>query len=411
MRWIKTFEKFRFLKEEFEDNFPESIKIYTENGSFELVKSDFTREIDVIRCSYWHNTAIDGRVWHDGEPDLLMFDIHFHRNEKGLKTLIDITYGDKMVSEFSIQAPNEIQVILYNGFNSKLDRETQFGFEDETLKDICNLINKFSEEYKVKVEDLTFIDKYPDSYVLPEPSVPDSGGRFFKPDVISALNPRTQKSGEYPLSQGAKILIINNSTPPENRYLNNLLRYFQANGINHIIASNIQELKVILKDNIISSVISTGSEKRVDDDGANEMTHYILKRLKCPFLGICFGFQSLAKWAGSKIATGDFTHDNINLEELKFNSLFKDFDLTNQQFSVSFNDYPEDCPENYSVICKIEGKIGGIANEIEKNWGVLFHPEDIQSTWSILDNFVALCDSEGQEQKALKRGNFNKLIK
>jgi anthranilate/para-aminobenzoate synthase component II len=206
-------------------------------------------------------------------------------------------------------------------------------------------------------------------------------------------------------------LVINNSTPPENRFLKNVLRYLQIRGLNHIIASNIDELKSILKTNKISAVISTGSEKRVIDETVNEMNYLALKKLKCPFLGICFGFQSLAKWAGSNIATGDFTHDNINLQDLKYNSIFRDFDFTNQQFSVSFNDYPENCPDNYKVICKIEGKIAGIANEVEKNWGVLFHPEDIESTWGILDNFILLSNSEREEQDAIKKGNFNKLVK
>ena len=49
MKYLKTFETFKFLEESFEQNFPQKISIYTSNGAYELIKADFTREIDIIR--------------------------------------------------------------------------------------------------------------------------------------------------------------------------------------------------------------------------------------------------------------------------------------------------------------------------------------------------------------------------
>lgn len=50
----------------------------------------------------------------DGEPDTLEFDMHFVKNQDGtLKILVDITYGDSMVSEFSVQQPNKVDVMEY----------------------------------------------------------------------------------------------------------------------------------------------------------------------------------------------------------------------------------------------------------------------------------------------------------
>jgi anthranilate/para-aminobenzoate synthase component II len=407
MKYLKKFETFKFLEESFEDNFPDKISIYTSGGAYTLIKSDFTREVDIIRCSYWHNTAADGNVSRDGEPDLLMFDIHFMNTENGLKTHIDISYGDKMVSEFSIEKPNKIRIHLYNGFNSKFDHDSQFGFQNKSILDLVKLFNKFDHDYELEKEDLSFIDKYPDSYKEPQRAVSDSDRKYFKEETPFEFPISSQRGNEYSLSQGRKVLVINNSTPPENRYLANILRYLQVRGINHVVASTPQELKEILKTNKISSVISTGSEKRVSDDMTNKMNWIVLKKLKCPFLGICFGFQSLCRLYGSEIESGTFTHDYVKLHGLKSNLIFKNVDLESNQFSVSFNDFPKNCPKNFNVICKIKGKIAGVANEFEKKYGLLFHPEDVEQTWKILDNFIDLSDTESVEQDALKKGNFN----
>ena len=409
MKYLKTFESFKFLEESFEDNFPNKISIYTSGGAYELIKADFTREVDIIRCSYWHNTATDGNVSKDGEPDLLMFDIHFINTENGLKTHVDITYGDKMVSEFSIEKPNKIRIHLYNGFNSKFDHDSQFGFQNKSILDLVKLFNKFDSDYKLEKEDLSFIDKYPDSYKEPQRTVSDSDSKYFKEEIPFKFPISSQKGNEYSLSQGRKVLVINNSTPPENRYLANVLRYLQVRGINHVVASTPEELKEILKTNKISSVISTGSEKRVSDDWTNKMNWIVFKKLKCPFLGICFGFQSLCRFYGSELNSGTFTHDYVKLHGLKSNLIFKNVDFDSHQFSVSFNDFPKNSPKNFNVICKIKGKIAGVANEFEKKYGLLFHPEDVEQTWKILDNFISLSDTESVEQDALKKGNFNRF--
>jgi GMP synthase-like glutamine amidotransferase len=274
---------------------------------------------------------------------------------------------------------------------------------------LCKLFNKFSESYQITKEDLTFIDKYPDSYTEPIDSVPDSGTKYFKQDIAFKFPISSQKSNDYPLTQGSKLLVVDNTSAPENRYLGNVLKYLQTRGINHIVASTYDELKSILKTNKISSVISTGSEKRVNDDSTNEMNFMVLKKLKCPFLGICFGFQSLCKYYGSELDSGSFTHDYENLHAIRPNLLFKNVDMNSHQFSVSFNDFPKKCPKGFKVICKVNGKIAGIANEFERKYGLLFHPEDIEATWKILDNFIALSDTTSIEQDAIKRGRFNSL--
>ena len=96
--------------------------------------------------------------------NFLEFDIHTSRNERGIKLNVDITYGDSMASEFSIESPNKINVIHYTGINSKYDPKTYFGFTDETINDLVNLFNSFNQDFKLTSDDFKFIDKDPDSY-------------------------------------------------------------------------------------------------------------------------------------------------------------------------------------------------------------------------------------------------------
>ena len=76
----------------------------------------------------------------DGEPDLLEFDIHFVRNDKGIKLLVNISYGDNMACEFTIETPNKINVGHYTGIGSIYDPKTHWGFKDETILDLVEFL-------------------------------------------------------------------------------------------------------------------------------------------------------------------------------------------------------------------------------------------------------------------------------
>jgi GMP synthase-like glutamine amidotransferase len=412
MKWLKKFENaHRFMDESIKEIFPKLVKIYSTTGNFTLTLADFTREGNVIKADYYHSTYKESNPLRDGEPDFLIFDFYFVNNEAGLKTIVDITYGDSTKYAFSIEAPNKITITHYNGIDSLLDSDTQFGFEDETILDLVKLFNNFSTDYDITKEDLVFLDKYPDTF---DPKtlefVPDTKKTYNKLDRGLELPTNSERPDETALSHGKKVLVINNSKPPKHRYLNNLLKYLQLRGINNVVVSNIDELGKALSKYKFSCVISTGSENMVSDDDATKMTYQVLDNTKVPYLGICFGFQSLSKYYGSKIGTGDFTHQNKNIDRREhplFNDLFED----EKSFSFSFNDYPENCPEGFSVICTVDGKIAGIANDKLKRYGVLFHPEDIEYSYKVLDNFIGLTDNQSVEQDKLKLGKFESLMR
>lgn len=97
-----------------------------------------------------------------GYPDTLEFDVYFSREDGG-KLDIDITWGDEVVSEFSIEPPNSVSVIQYTSYRSKFDTSnTVFALDDLSLLKLVTFLNKF-EGIDIEVKDLNFLDKY-DNY-------------------------------------------------------------------------------------------------------------------------------------------------------------------------------------------------------------------------------------------------------
>jgi hypothetical protein len=84
------------------------------------------------------------------------------RNPETLRLDVDISYGDAMVSEFSIESPNKVNVIHYTGKNSKYDPDTKFAFTDNSLKDIVEFFNRLG--YSLDVSDFKFIDSDDNSF-------------------------------------------------------------------------------------------------------------------------------------------------------------------------------------------------------------------------------------------------------
>ena len=161
-----------FDKEVWKRLLPKKLTIINNSGTYELVYSDCSINgvSHKLEVTYFHSTITGPNdVNKDGEPDYLQFDIHMVKTNDGtdanpdnLKLNIDLTYGDAMVSQFSIEMPGKTEVGQYNGYGSKYDKETFFGFDDNSIKDLVNLFNRLG--FKLDVKDFTFIDKYPDSY-------------------------------------------------------------------------------------------------------------------------------------------------------------------------------------------------------------------------------------------------------
>lgn len=366
-----------FQKEEWKKFLPEKLHIVTNNGNFNLAKSEIIVMPDKLQLSYYQKTFNNPNdVLKDGEPDTLSFDIHMVKTNDGseanpntLKLDVDIAYGDAMVSEFTITKPGQIEVSQYTGFGSKYDNESEFGFDDNSIDDLVVFFNRFG--FTLNKKDFSFIDKYPDSY-----------------------KPHYESIKLTPSFDDRLILVINNSKPTENRFLPNIINYLKNRGIPHNVVSNKDELDKNNNEKVIGC-ISSGSEYRITKPESNEdlVSEHGLNTLSCPILGMCYGMQSMAKSNGSNLATLDNIYKNNSVlnEYDKAHPLFKGVDLNKTQVSFNFLDYPESCPQGFKEIARLDDKVVGIANEDKKHYGLLFHPEDIDDTQIILDNFVEMC--------------------
>jgi len=100
-----------------------------------------------------------------GFPDTLEFDFYFLKDvtKKNFKIDIDITLGDAMVCEFSLEVPNKVSVIQYTSLRSQTEpSNTVFALKDKSLQDFVNFLNKFTGFF-LKMSDFKFLDKY-DNY-------------------------------------------------------------------------------------------------------------------------------------------------------------------------------------------------------------------------------------------------------
>jgi len=401
MKYLKSFENRAYgsnyvsiLDEDIEKYLPKKMDIYTMGGgegggNYELELDAVTRETDILRVPYTQNTPeeVGGDVLADGEPDTLEYDMHFITKDGNLKINVDVTYGDSMISSFSLERPDKLIVNHYTGLGSHIDPETHFGICGDSIKELVKFFNRFG--FQLHEKDFSFLDKYPETYV-------HEGLRL------------------TPLSGDKKILLINNAKPQENRYFKNLQKWCQNRGIQYVSAISDRDVERICQNENIVGVILSGSDFRItkpieEVEGAG--SRKALEILTCPILGICYGFQTMAKFHGAQIEDGGKFHlDNLVLTESDASHpLFKGVHLDNTEFSFAYNDIVKDCPEGFKVIAKIDDTIAGIANDNKKRFGLLFHPEDIQRTYQVLDNFVSMFDNVQRDQDALKIGKFQYL--
>ena len=100
-------------------------------------------------------------------PDTLEFDIYWNydTNTSSLNINVEVNYGDLTACQFSVEAPNKVDVIVYTSLHSKDDpSNTVFAIDDESLQSFCNYINKWDIGIHINREDLKFMDKY-DNYL------------------------------------------------------------------------------------------------------------------------------------------------------------------------------------------------------------------------------------------------------
>jgi hypothetical protein len=95
-------------------------------------------------------------------PDTLEFDIYwsYDTNSKSLNINVEVNFGNLTASQFSIDSPNKVDVIIYTSLNSKDDpSNTIFAIDDESIQSLCNYFNRWDPSFGLKPEDLKFLDQ------------------------------------------------------------------------------------------------------------------------------------------------------------------------------------------------------------------------------------------------------------
>ena len=175
MKYLKKFNEHQIsiFDQAWKTLLPETLNLVTSTGNWEVKKKDVMLNGDLIQIAYYQNTVDKtGSATADGEPDYLCIDMHLTKSNDGtkanpdtLKILVDITYGDAMVSEFTIESPNKINVVHYTSIGSKYDEKTMFAFTDDSIGDLVNFFNRMSDNYKLTYKDFNFLDSDPKSYI------------------------------------------------------------------------------------------------------------------------------------------------------------------------------------------------------------------------------------------------------
>ena len=149
-----------------EEQLSEFFVINYHGKKFKFKKDNIMLHSDMVQITYAStplNSQESGEIW--GVPDTLEFDVYFAKeDDEDDKVVlnIDITYGDLMACEFTVEAPNKVKVVEYTSYHSKFDpSNTVFGLVDDSLQSFINFLNKFTG-MKLKKEDFKFLDQYDD---------------------------------------------------------------------------------------------------------------------------------------------------------------------------------------------------------------------------------------------------------
>ena len=162
----KTNDANTIYDKRWEIQLPEFLIINYHGKLFKFKKNNIMLHSDMVQITYAStplNRDEQGEIW--GAPDTLEFDIYFAKDNETnkIRLTVDITYGDAMVCEFSVESPNKIKVIEYTSYHSKFDSSnTVFALVDDSLQSFIDFLNRF-EGMKIKKEDFKFLDQY-DNY-------------------------------------------------------------------------------------------------------------------------------------------------------------------------------------------------------------------------------------------------------
>jgi len=140
---------------DWEKYLPELITINYQGKEFTFKKGNIMLDVDMVQICF------DNVENNWGSPNTLEFDLYFTKNNNNnkLRINVDITYGDLMACEFSLEEPNKINVLQYTSYHSKFDpSNTVFALTDKSLDEFIEFLNHF-DGIKLNRNDMKFLDQ------------------------------------------------------------------------------------------------------------------------------------------------------------------------------------------------------------------------------------------------------------
>lgn len=139
----------------------------------------------------------------------------------------------------------------------------------------------------------------------------------------------------------------------------------------------------------LRGIIFSGGPASVYEKGAPTLPAKIFS-LNIPVLGICYGWQLMAKLLGGKVI--NTTHE-YGPQEIEFQNLESIYKLPQNRCSVflSHGDTVTSLPKGFSVFGRTDSvKFAAVADEKKKLFGVQFHPEAFHTEQGLelLQNFA-----------------------
>ena len=139
MKWLKKFNESSIYEFDWHDLMPKKLEFIDDGKVLPYELGNIMMNFDMIQVTYGSN------IW--GKPSCLEFDFYFLKRDKDYVIDIDITFGNSVTYEFSLNK-NKISLIR---------KEIQnYGFSEESIDKLVNVFNKF-KGFSFNKEDLNFL--------------------------------------------------------------------------------------------------------------------------------------------------------------------------------------------------------------------------------------------------------------
>ncbi|MET1036033.1 MAG: glutamine-hydrolyzing GMP synthase [Arthrobacter sp.] len=174
-------------------------------------------------------------------------------------------------------------------------------------------------------------------------------------------------------------------------------RVREANVYSEIVPHTLTTEQILAKDP--AAIILSGGPASVYAEGAPFVGPELFEA-GVPVLGICYGFQAMAKALGGKVAqTGlrEYGATDVTAVLEKPASILKGLPRV-QNVWMSHGDSVQEAPEGFEVLATTSGApVAAFANDAKRLYGVQWHPEVKHSVYGqrVLENF--LFDGAGLE--------------